>query len=251
MRLAIAALALSALMPLTAPAQTLSETEVRQMALDAVRDHPDLILQIILDNPEVVMQAVDILQAREEAEKAAAAREGLARVQDRLLDTSNAPVIGNPQGDVTVVEFFDYNCPYCKRAGEAVTAVLGADTNVRVIYREWPILGEASVFAAQAALAARKQGLYEPFHTALMTNPGRASEATVLRAARDVGLNVGKLRQDMESDEVRAHIQTSMELARALNFTGTPSFVVGDTLVPGFVEAGQLSQIIEQARQGG
>jgi protein-disulfide isomerase len=150
---------------------------------------------------------------------------------------------------VTVVEFFDYNCPYCKRAMAEVQGLLEGDDNVRLVYREWPILGDGSVFAAKAALASREQGKYEEFHWALMGMQGRAEEASVMRIAKEVGLDVERLRDDMEAPEIQEHIATSMRLTEALGFSGTPSFVIGDNLVPGFVEVDQLMALVEEARE--
>ncbi|SHF21180.1 Protein-disulfide isomerase [Ruegeria intermedia] len=221
-----------------ASAEDLSEADVKRLALEA-----------ILENPEIVMQAVEILRQRDEQAKAEGAKTVLDQQRDLLERDPNAPVIGNPDGDVTVVEFFDYNCPYCKRAAPIVKGVIAGDGNVRVVYREWPILGEGSVFAARAALAARNQGKYEEFHWALMGLNGRANEASVMKAARALGLDEDKLRADMNAPEVDAHIQVSMSLARGLGFTGTPSFVIGDALAPGLIEQAQMEQLISAVRE--
>jgi protein-disulfide isomerase len=156
-------------------AQSMTEDQVKQLALEA-----------ILENPEIIMQAVAILQQREK-ERAAS---GANSVRLEIESDPNAPNLGNPEGDVTVVEFFDYNCPYCRSAGQTVQALLEADANVRVIYREWPILGDDSVIAARAALAAREQGKYEAFHWALMNGDGRVTEAVIFKVARDLGMDV-------------------------------------------------------------
>lgn len=118
--------------------------------------------------------------------------------------------------------FFDYNCPYCKRVKPEIQALLASDPNIRLVYREWPILGEGSVFAACAALAARNQGKYEEFHWAMMGLQSRAEEASILEAAAEIGLDVDKLRADMDAPEISEHIQTSMELAAALGFNSAP-----------------------------
>lgn len=223
---------------MAASAEDLSEEDVKRLALEA-----------ILENPDIVMQAVEILRQRDEQAKAEGAKTVLDQQRDLLERDPNAPVIGNPDGDVTVVEFFDYNCPYCKRAAPIVKGVIAGDGNVRVVYREWPILGEGSVFAARAALAARNQGKYEEFHWALMGLNGRANEASVMKAARALGLDEDKLRADMNAPEVDAHIQVSMDLARGLGFTGTPSFVIGDALAPGLIEQAQMEQLISAVRE--
>lgn len=232
--------ALALLLPVQASAQDLSEDRVRELVLETIRD-----------NPEIVMEAVAILQSREAEAQAASQAEVLARERAALERDRNAPVLGNPEGDVTVVEFFDYNCPYCRRVKPEIEALLEADPNVRLVYREWPILGEGSVFAARAALAAREQGLYEQFHWAMMAMNGRANESSVLRIAEEVGLDVTQLRRDMEAPEVAEHIQTSMRLTQALGLNGTPSFVIGDALVPGIVDVDQLQTLVTDAREAG
>ncbi len=230
--------ALALLLPVQASAQDLSEDRVRELVLETIRDYP-----------EIVMEAVAILQSREAEAQAASQAEVLARERAALERDRNAPVLGNPEGDVTVVEFFDYNCPYCRSVKPEIEALLESDPNVRLVYREWPILGDGSVFAARAALAARKQGLYEEFHWAMMGMNGRANEASVARIAEGVGLDIAQLLRDMEAPEVEEHIQSSLHLAQALGFNGTPSFVIGDALVPGVMDLEQLQTLVLQARK--
>ncbi len=224
--------------PLTTLAEELSEARIKELVYEAIRE-----------NPDIIMEAVAILQQREDAAQASATQSVLGDQRTALERDPNAPVLGNPDGDVTVVEFFDYNCPYCKRAMTEVQALLAADKNVRVVYREWPILGEGSVFASRAALAARAQGKYEAFHWALMGAKGRVQEASVLRIAKDVGLDIEQLQADMRTPEVEDHLARSMQLAEALGFNGTPSFVIGEALVPGFVDQAQLQEIIDENRK--
>ena len=208
----------------------------------------ELVYEAILDNPGIIMEAVRLLEEQQQQRQQATAQTVLQDERNRLERDPNGIVLGNPDGDVTVVEFFDYNCPYCRRAMPQVEALIEADPNVRLVYREWPILGEGSVFAARAALAALEHGKYKEFHEAMMGMQGRAEEASVLRIAREVGLDVDQLRQDMQAPEVDEHIQTSMELTKALGFNGTPSFVIGDELVPGFVETSVLADYVEATR---
>lgn len=220
--------------------QEMTEADIKALALEA-----------ILENPQIVMEAVAILQARDTAEAEAQANAAVAGSRDILENDPNAPEGGNPDGSVTVVEFFDYNCGFCRRADPEVKALLAADTDVRIVYREWPILSEGSIFGARAALAAREQGKYAEMHSALMTSRGQVNETTVLSIAEDLGLDIERLRADMEAETVEAHLATSRELAETLGFTGTPSFVIGETRVPGFVEADQLQQIVDEAREEG
>ena len=206
-------------------AQELSEARVKELVAEALRE-----------NPELVLEALQALEQRQAEAEAKAALSALSAERSTLERDSNAPVLGNPDGDVTVVEFFDYNCPYCKQAAPEVDALLQADKNVRLVLREWPILSEGSAFAARAALASRAQGKYAEFHEALMTMRGKLEAETVLRIAEETGL------------EVEKHIATSMRLAEALGFNGTPAFVIGDQLIPGFVEQNQLLEAVTAAR---
>ena len=214
-------------------AQNMTEDQVKKLALDA-----------ILENPEIIMQAVAILQQREKEQAAS----GANTVRLEVESDPNAPNLGNPEGDVTVVEFFDYNCPYCRSAGQTVQALLAADENVRVIYREWPILGDDSVMAARAALAAREQGKYEAFHWALMNGEGRVTEALIFKVARDLGMDVAQLEADMVSPAVEAHIALSNALAQQLGFTGTPAFIVGDKTAPGMLNLDEITMLVAEAR---
>lgn len=236
MRLSILAAVAALSLTSQVSAQDLSKAEVKQLALEA-----------ILENPEIIMQAIDILRAQEDEDKAAAQQQAYIDNKELLTQDPNAPVLGNPDGDVTIVEFFDYNCGYCKRAMVAMQAVMEKDKNIRVVYREFPILSEASVFAARAALASRAQGKYEEFHWALMSAQN-ADEVSVMTIASQIGLDVAKLRVDMDAPEVVEHIQTSRDVAAALQFTGTPSFIIGDQIVGGFVPQDVMEEVIAEQR---
>ncbi|WP_322891747.1 MULTISPECIES: DsbA family protein [unclassified Yoonia] len=224
-------------LPVSGGAQNLTEDQVRDLVLDTIRA-----------NPQIVVEALQILEQEQQEAQAAAAQVALADQRALLENDPNAPVIGNPDGDVTVVEFFDYNCPYCRSAKTELDGLLSADSNVRVVLREWPVLGEGSVFAARAALASRQQGKYEEFHNALMTMQGRAEEQSVIRVAQSVGLDIDQLRRDMEAPEVAEHLQLSSGLSRSLGFTGTPSFVIGQNLAPGLIRADQMQRLVAAAR---
>ena len=224
---------LCALIGAAAAAQDFTEDQIKQLALEA-----------ILERPEIIMEAVALLEQRDRDRRRAAAS-GAAQA---LASDPSSPILGNADGDVIIVEFFDYNCGFCRRAGPALQAVLARDSNVKVVMREWPVLGEASVYAARAALAARMQGKYEAFHWGLMASAGRASEASVLRLARSLGLDMEKLAIDMQSAAVNAHLQQTRDVAGSIGLTGTPAFVIGDHLHPGLLEQDQLEALIAQAR---
>lgn len=223
--------------PFSAVADELTEDRIKELVLEAIRE-----------NPGIVFEAAQLFEEQQQANQALVAAQVLASEREALERDPNAPILGNPGGDVTVVEFFDYNCPYCRQVKPHMEALLAADPNVRVVYREWPILGEGSVFAARAALASRKQGKYDEFHWAMMGLNGRAEEATVISTAEKIGLNIAQLRRDMNAPEVDEHIQTSMRLSRTIGFSGTPSFVIGDSLAPGLIDAEQMISLVNQAR---
>lgn len=237
--LVLAPLACSAVLTATGPATAdeIDEARLKELVYEAIRE-----------NPEIIREAVVLLEAADQAAQAEAAAQALADAREIIENDPNAPVLGNPDGDVTVVEFFDYNCSYCRRVYPNITALLQTDKNIRVVMREWPILGEESVYAARASLAARNQDKYEEFHKALMGGRGRANEAAVINLAENLGMDIEKLRSDMDSPEVAAHLETSQRLTRALGFNGTPAFVIGDQIVPGAIELDRMRALIEDAR---
>lgn len=168
----------------------------------------------------------------------------------KVLEQNPAlPVLGNPKGDITLTEFFDYNCPYCRTNMADVQRLIADDPKLRVVFREWPVFGEGSMFAAKASLASLKQGKYWPFHEALMTMKGRAEEATVLRAARQAGLDVDRLRVDMEKREILDQIYETMDLADTMMLTGTPTFIAGHEASFGKLNLADLKQLVATARK--
>lgn len=209
----------------------------------------ELALEAILANPEILPEAIEILQRRQDELESASLEQVLSARKEILEYDPNAPVLGNPDGDVTVVEFFDYNCPYCKQAADIVKTLIEQDNGIRLVYREWPILSDGSVFATRAALASREQGKYEEFHWALMALP-RANETTTLKVARQIGLDIDQLLIDMEAPEIDAHIAVSMSLTQELGFQGTPSFVIGDEVAGGLLQLEQMKAMVAQARSG-
>jgi len=215
----------------TVAAQELNEADIKRLALEA-----------ILEKPEILIEALSILQERENAALVEAQSTALTELRDDF--EQNAPIFGNLDGSVTLVEFFDYNCGYCRRAEPEVKAVLETSKDVRIVYREFPILGPGSEIAARASLAARNQGKYQQFHEAMMALNGQAFEASVMEVAGDVGLDLEVLKTDMQSDLVNDHIAASLRLAEALRITGTPTFVLGDEIIPGVIERGTLLEKI-------
>ncbi|KGJ03665.1 DsbA family protein [Paracoccus sphaerophysae] len=161
----------------------------------------------------------------------------------------NAPVLGNPRGDITLTEFFDYNCPFCKKIMPKMQQLISADPGLRVVFREWPVFGEGSEFAARAALAALAQGKYWQMHSGLMQMRDRAAEPSVMRVVRKLGLDEAKLRADMQSDRVSSHIATSFELADHMSLAGTPTLIAGDDAVFGDQSLDDIQALIAKARK--
>jgi protein-disulfide isomerase len=205
--------------------------------------------EYLLKNPEVIMEALQILQERQRAAEAENLKRTLAERSEEILNDPAAPTGGNPAGDVTVVEFFDYNCPYCRRVAPTVTELEEADPDLRLVYKEFPILGPGSQFAARAALASRSQGKYGPFHNALMQATEQVTEESVMEIAREVGLDIEQLRAEMQDPAIQAAIARNLHLADALGITGTPSFIIGDEVVPGAVDLRTLQSLIARARR--
>jgi len=232
------------------PAGAQSESEVASAPLEAAERAAieQVIRDYLKDHPEVVGEALSALRAREEEAQAARQRAAVRSHARALADPGPLPVLGNPDGDVTVVEFFDYRCPYCQRMAGPLREVVAEDGNVRLVMKEFPILGEDSVFAARAAVAAAEQGAYAAFHDALMTELDTVTPESVLALAERLDLDRAKLEADMRAEVVRETIQGSYRLAQALGIGGTPAFVVGETLVPGAVDAQRLRDLIAQAR---
>jgi protein-disulfide isomerase len=209
-----------------------------------------IIHDYLLAHPEVIIEAVSKYQAQQEQAAAAAQAKALVDRREELIHAPDAPVLGNPSGDVTIVEFFDYQCPYCKSTARSVLETVSADGNVRLVFKEFPILGPASEYAAKAALAAQKQGKYRELHMALMAFKGKLTEEDVMRLATDLGLDAIRLAEDMEAPEIAASLARNHELAGALGVRGTPAFVIGDQLVPGAITVDEMRQRIAAARQG-
>lgn len=210
-----------------------------------------MIRQYILDHPEVIMEALTVLDARQKQEAETRAARAVAQNRDALERDPIDAVTGNPNGDVTLVEFFDYRCGYCKQAASAVAAAVSEDGKVRLVHKQLPILGPASVLAARAAVAAQSQGKYPVFHDALMAERRQLDEAGLIDLAKRVGLDGDRLRRDMASPDTEARIQKSLDLAQSLDIRGTPAFIIAGELIPGAVDARTLKALIARARKGG
>jgi protein-disulfide isomerase len=207
-----------------------------------------IVRDYLIKNPEVIAEAIAALRKKQEDAKSAKQAEAVAAHRKEIFTPILTPVGGNPDGTITVVEFFDYNCGWCKRAKPILDGLIKEDGNIRVIYKEFPILGAASVYAAQAALAAEKQGKYEVFHDKMMAFEGRISPPVVLRLAKEVGLDVDRLQKDMKDPEITKALRATYELAQKIGVEGTPAFVIG-TRVAHFMQPDQFAAALEDARR--
>ena len=236
--LAFAAVALSRPQPASAsdfsPDQ---KKEIEGIIGDYLKTHPDVLIDAI--------QAADDKMKADEKDKA---NQALATHRQQVFGDPQSPVAGNPNGNVTLVEFFDYRCPYCKQVEPSLEKILADDHQLRFVFKEFPVLGPDSEVAARVALAARKQGKYDAFHRAMMNTPGHIDAAVIYQVAASVGLDVNKLKQDMTSPDIEQELKANLDLGKTLDLDGTPSFIVGDTIIPGAISADDLKQVIASAR---
>lgn len=207
----------------------------------------------LLANPELLIEMSNELEQRQADAQDQAMQSALADNADALYRSESAYVAGNPDGDVTVVEFFDYNCGYCRRAWPDVARLIESDPDVRVVFKELPILRRESEGAARAALAARNQGKYMELHGALLELNGLASEDSAVEAAEGLGLDTEQLKQDMQSPEVQQALTDARQLAQRIGVQGTPLYLIGDRVMAGAPEDlyDQLADRVEEVRRNG
>ncbi|MDQ0314780.1 DsbA family protein [Amorphus orientalis] len=216
---------------LTAPAFAAEFSDGEKTEIETiVRDY-------LLANPEVLEEAFSNLQERRRAEESQAQQQAVTDNRSLLLNSSRQAVIGNPDGDVTLVEFFDYNCGYCRRANDDLKRLIDENPDLRVVLKEFPVLGPPSVEAAQVAIAVNDVApdRYGEFHDTLISSDGRVDGAAALALVREMGIDTAAVEAAMEDDNVQATIEEVYGLANALGLTGTPSYVVGDSVMVGAV----------------
>jgi len=215
------------------------------------REVGTIVHEYLRQHPEVLLDAIQALRDKEEAKARETTRTALKTRRDEIENDPATPFTGNPKGDVTVVEFFDYRCGYCKRAFPAIQAMLKDDGKIRFVFKEFPILGPQSQAAARASLAVWKtaRDKYMLFHTALMTAHGALPESRVLDFARKAGIDVPALQKAMKDPQINRDLARNFALAKALNITGTPAFIIDDNLIPGAVDAATLRHLVEQVRK--
>jgi protein-disulfide isomerase len=208
-----------------------------------------VIREYLLSHPEVILESLRQAEQRQREAARAQARAVVAARRQDLLQSPDSAVGGNPTGDVTVVEFFDYRCPHCRRMVPVLKRLLAEDGAVRLVYKEMPILGEESVLAARAAVAARGQGKYAEAHELLMAEAGPITRATLATILARIGLDAGRLQADMDAPATEALLARELALAQALGIEGTPAFVVGSELVVGAVDFDVLRELVQKARR--
>jgi protein-disulfide isomerase len=210
-----------------------------------------IIRDYLIAHPEVLQEAMSELEKRQQLAEAEKARSAVKNHSDALFNSPRQVTLGNAQGDVTFVEFFDYNCGYCKRALSDMVELMKKDPKLKVVLKEFPVLGPGSVEAAQVAVAVRMQDpkKYLDFHQKLLLGRGQADKARALAVAKEVGLDTARIERDLKTDEVAKTLEESMKLAEALGLNGTPSYVIGNDVVIGAVGLQTLSQKVQAARR--
>lgn len=238
MAMTLAMMATAALAQMPAPVEPSQKESIKALIREVLRDQPELVLE--------ALQAMEIRQQAAQERRVASL---LAANRDQLERDPADIVEGNPKGDVTVVEFADYRCGYCKAVHPTVKEVVQSDGHIRLVYKQFPILGPQSVQAARAVLAAAKQGKGLEMHRGLMEARGDFSDDMIAEMARGLGIDTAKLTADMKTPQTLAHLQRTMELGRALDIKGTPAFIIGDALLPGAIDAGALRAAIAAIRK--
>jgi protein-disulfide isomerase len=239
-------LALALILALATPAMAEMTDAERQAFRDEVRAY-------LLENPEVLVEALDIYQAQQEALAAQADVQLLADNKDAIFNDGISWVGGNPDGDVTVVEFMDYRCGYCRKAFSEIEELVKSDGNIRFIVKEFPILGEQSLLSSQFAIAVKRlygPEAYKNAHNALVSLRGDATPETLSQLATDLGHDPAGLMIAMTSPEVKAEIDANHALGSAMQINGTPTFIVDGTLLRGYVPLGDMRQIVADERAG-
>jgi len=201
-------------------------------------------------DPTILRDAVIALQA-DDTEREKTASHAAVIAAKNVLTTANDPVGGNPHGNVTIVEFFDVRCPYCRKLEPEMTSLLATDHDIRLVYKDLPILGPASVLGSKALLAARKQNAYEKLRDVMMRMPPDITQSAIETEAKKLGLDPVRLLHDMDDPAIQAQIDANLKLAQQLGIQGTPAMVVGDEMLPGAMDVAELKAAVADARSGG
>lgn len=225
-------------------------TAVGSFSAEQVQSIREIIKSYLIEHPEIMVEVSRELEKKQDALKAVEARKVIAEHKTVLFSGRHDAVLGNPKGDVTVIEFFDYNCGWCKRAVDDVANLVKADPKVRVVMKEFPIFGENSAVAAKAAMAASRQGKYWEYHVALMKEK-QVTKDNVFTIAQRVGLNIPKLKADMADPEFDRVLAETQQLAQSMGIEGTPAFIVDDRVNVGYVPVSGLQSLLADVRKNG
>ncbi|MBT5186524.1 MAG: DsbA family protein [Kordiimonadaceae bacterium] len=223
----------------SSPVNSSQNTTFNAMEKEAINA---LIRDYILTNPEIIPEAVEVLRSRQNAN-------ALSSAEDLLYNDGYSFVAGNKNASVTIVEFYDYNCGYCKQVPDVFARLLEEDDDVKIIYKELPILAESSQYASVAAMSSIKQGKFIEFHNAMMKNKRPLTEDLVLQIARDAGLDEEKLIAGMDDPEIETNIMKTKYLVQNIGVSGTPGFVIGTQIIPGFISYDKLKEIVDTERK--
>jgi protein-disulfide isomerase len=214
----------------------------------------EVVREYLLKNPEVLAEVISELEKRQAEAQQTAQASALKETKQTLLNAPHSYVAGNPSGDVTLVEFFDYNCGYCKKALADVQTLMKGDPKLRVVLKDFPVLGPDSVEASRVALAVKNQlqgqKLFD-YHVKVLETRGRVGGERAMAVAKEMGVDMAKLQKDLDSAEVRNALQENMALGDKLNLTGTPAFIIGETVIPGAVGIEPLKQVVDNVRACG
>lgn len=242
------ALLMSGAMLLPGPAQAQALSDAQRAEIETI------IRNYLLKNPELLTEVSAELDRRQAAAESEKHKAALAQHTEAVFNSKYHVVLGNPKGSVTFVEFFDYNCGYCKRAMDDMLTLMKEDPNLRVVLKEFPVLGPQSVEAAQVALAVRMQDSdgkkYLAFHQKLLTGRGTADKARALAVAKEVGLDMARLEKDMAGPDIRKALEETFTVAQAMGLNGTPSYVIGKEVVIGAVGLKELREKVSLAKCG-
>lgn len=213
-------------------------------------DIEQIVKEYIEENPNIIVDSFERYRNQQQLVYQQQQREKVLAHKDKLLASETSPAIGSDADDaIVIVEFFDYNCGYCKRAIDAVNTIIKEEKDVRFVFKEFPILSPSSKTAAEYALASREQGKYIEYHTLLMKHQGNKDEKTLLDLAKKAGLDVEKLKKDAQAPKIQEELDNNRALAQSIDVRGTPAFIVGNQISPGYIPLEQMKQLIEIARQ--
>jgi protein-disulfide isomerase len=246
----VAALAIAVALALggDAPARAQSFNDAQRSEIERI------VRDFLLKNPEILQDVMGELEKKQAVAEAQRHKQAIKQHADALFNSPLHATLGNPQGDVTFVEFFDYNCGYCKRALSDMMDLLKSDPKLKVVLKEFPVLGPGSVEAARVSQAARMQDKsgkkFMEFHQKLMAGRGQADKARALAVAKETGFDIARIEKDMAGDEVRRSLEESFKLAEALGLNGTPSYVIGEDVIVGAVGLASLREKVNSARCG-